>query len=465
MRFFGMEFPLLVKFVISFAVVLILIGAAAFLVRRFGARALIGTTQRGQQPRLAVVDTAAIDSRRSLVIVRRDNVEHLLLIGGPTDLLVEPNIARTAAGRDVEAPARASEPAAANWPTRGPIEPSPRFEPPVRNEPAFLPDLAQRTEPEVRIQPVPAFEPAPVASVPRSNIQFQNTQAPAASAQRDKLNGSAHQTQSESPPPRHAPEPAQIPADLPEVAASDDQSLANMAQRLETALRRPLGGALRATPAPARPATNQAQPAPEQPPPAPAAPPVAVPALDRARRKRVPLLRRRPPQAPPRRRLTKIFSAKWPVYWAASPGVREGAAYRPPSSSCDDSGRSSADHRDPCCRAGRQHQFRPGHRPHGTRHPAGGAAHGAVARALHSGDGDVVHAYRRRAVAPAHCAGHGHRTAQRRHHFARVVSDGIRDGAGIPARLRRRIKAHAQSTKSRPSRRSSARASRFAHSC
>jgi hypothetical protein len=56
-----------------------------------------------------------------------------------------------------------------------------------------------------------------------------------------------------------------------------------MAQRLETALRRPLSGALRATPAPAaRPATNQTQPALDQPhpAPAPAASPVVVPALD-----------------------------------------------------------------------------------------------------------------------------------------------------------------------------------------
>jgi flagellar protein FliO/FliZ len=281
---FGMEFPLLIKFVISFAIVLILIGAAAFLVRRFGGRALIGTTQRGQQPRLAVVDTAAIDSRRSLVIVRRDNVEHLLLIGGPTDLLVEPNIARAAASRDVETPARGAEPAAANWSTRGPIEPAPRFESAVRNEPAFLPELAQRIEPDVRTQPVPAFEPASAISAPRSNIQFQPAQAATSGgAPRDKLNGSGHQTHSDSLTPKQAPASPQIPADVPEVAASDDQSLANMAQRLETALRRPLSGALRATPAPAaRPATNQTQPALDQPhpAPAPAASPVVVPALD-----------------------------------------------------------------------------------------------------------------------------------------------------------------------------------------
>ena len=51
-------------------------------------------------PRLAVIDAAAVDGRRRLVLVRRDNIEHLLMIGGPTDIVVEPNIVRALPGRD-----------------------------------------------------------------------------------------------------------------------------------------------------------------------------------------------------------------------------------------------------------------------------------------------------------------------------------------------------------------------------
>lgn len=47
---------------------------------------------RNRQPRLAVLDAAAVDARRRLVLVRRDDVEHLILIGGPTDLVVESRI-------------------------------------------------------------------------------------------------------------------------------------------------------------------------------------------------------------------------------------------------------------------------------------------------------------------------------------------------------------------------------------
>src|SRR6187397_189570 len=92
---FGAEMPLAARFFIAFLVVLALIGLTAWLVRRFGANRL-GNASRGRQPRLAVIDAAPVDGRRRLILIRRDNVEHLLMIGGPTDVLVEANIARAA---------------------------------------------------------------------------------------------------------------------------------------------------------------------------------------------------------------------------------------------------------------------------------------------------------------------------------------------------------------------------------
>ncbi|MHC2746189.1 flagellar biogenesis protein FliO [Bradyrhizobium diazoefficiens] len=85
-----------ITFIVAFIVVLALIGVAAWLVRRFASSRLGANTQRGRMPRLAVIDAAAVDGRRRLVLVRRDNVEHLLMIGGPTDIVVEPNIVRAA---------------------------------------------------------------------------------------------------------------------------------------------------------------------------------------------------------------------------------------------------------------------------------------------------------------------------------------------------------------------------------
>ncbi len=94
-----------VTFIFAFMAVLALIGVVAWLIRRFASNRLGANTQRGRMPRLAVIDAAAVDGRRRLVLVRRDNVEHLLMIGGPTDIVVEPNIVRSMPGRE-QLPAR-----------------------------------------------------------------------------------------------------------------------------------------------------------------------------------------------------------------------------------------------------------------------------------------------------------------------------------------------------------------------
>jgi hypothetical protein len=46
--------------------------------------------------RLGVVESTSVDGRRRLLLVRRDNVEHLIMTGGPVDVLVEVGIPRSA---------------------------------------------------------------------------------------------------------------------------------------------------------------------------------------------------------------------------------------------------------------------------------------------------------------------------------------------------------------------------------
>ena len=50
----------------------------------------------GPDIRMALTDAVKVDERRHLILVRRDNVEHLLMIGGPADILIEPNVVRAA---------------------------------------------------------------------------------------------------------------------------------------------------------------------------------------------------------------------------------------------------------------------------------------------------------------------------------------------------------------------------------
>src|SRR3982751_3785025 len=118
-----MQTPL--TFFFAFVVVLALIGLAAWLVRRFAGNRLGANANRGRMPRLAVIDAAAVDNRRRLVLVRRDNIEHLLMIGGPTDIVVEQNIVRAMPARDqipsrpnvgTELPPRVALPDAGSWP-------------------------------------------------------------------------------------------------------------------------------------------------------------------------------------------------------------------------------------------------------------------------------------------------------------------------------------------------------------
>ncbi len=78
-----------------------------------------------RQPRLAVLDAAAVDSRRRLVLVRRDHVEHLILIGGPSDIVVESGIGRSAAAQAKQAAKVAAKAAAkANQEKRPASEPA-----------------------------------------------------------------------------------------------------------------------------------------------------------------------------------------------------------------------------------------------------------------------------------------------------------------------------------------------------
>ena len=63
---------------------------------------------RSRVPRLSITDSTTVDEKRYLVMVRRDNVEHLLLIGGANDLVVESNIVRAQAAQKPVANSQAS---------------------------------------------------------------------------------------------------------------------------------------------------------------------------------------------------------------------------------------------------------------------------------------------------------------------------------------------------------------------
>jgi flagellar protein FliO/FliZ len=47
---------------------------------------------KGREKRLGLVETATIDGRHKLLLIRRDDVEHLIMTGGPVDMVIETGI-------------------------------------------------------------------------------------------------------------------------------------------------------------------------------------------------------------------------------------------------------------------------------------------------------------------------------------------------------------------------------------
>ena len=298
-----MQTPL--TFFFAFVVVLALIGLAAWLVRRFAGNRLGANANRGRMPRLAVIDAAAVDGRRRLVLVRRDNVEHLLMIGGPSDIVVEANIVRAIPGRD-QAQQRANDlrmpPAseAANWADSDSDHAEPHLpEPPRPARPSFIDEPRRPTPalPERRPDPLAGFTPEPLVR-PEPRGEPRNEPSPRAPRSEPAMPRSETMPRGEPAMPRSEPvmprsepvmprpsrlaePPARPPVRAPERAVAPvlppappapqaptsvavsapapapaapisaaDQNLADMAQRLEAALRRPAGEARSETPEP-----------------------------------------------------------------------------------------------------------------------------------------------------------------------------------------------------------------------
>jgi flagellar protein FliO/FliZ len=139
------------------AAIIVLVFVVLLLYRLlFGRRLRAATNGRARQPRLGIVDAYDLDRQRQLVLVRRDNVEHLIMIGGPTDVVVESSIVRTQSagtarekdgagpmvGGFAPAPSLAASPAPAALTAQPPA--------------AVLPPAGSRTEPSIaaRSEPV-----------------------------------------------------------------------------------------------------------------------------------------------------------------------------------------------------------------------------------------------------------------------------------------------------------------------
>jgi len=95
---FGLELTTAQKVIVAIVVSLVLLALFGLFMRRITGGRLRMHGQAGgrqRQPRLGIVDTYDLDRQRQLVLIRRDNVEHLIMVGGSSDVVVETNILRS----------------------------------------------------------------------------------------------------------------------------------------------------------------------------------------------------------------------------------------------------------------------------------------------------------------------------------------------------------------------------------
>ncbi len=186
---------------ISIFVALLALFVILLVLRRmlFGRRLKASGGARTRQPRLGYVDAVDLDRHRQLVLVRRDNVEHLVMIGGPNDLLIESTIVRAqsvapmSGGRDKDAAMAQAAPM-----------PQPPAIPPGMGQPSMPPLVAppiSAAGPGQGAPPVAApfppngvVAPPPLAASPPTDRQ-QPRPAPTAPSRPAAFSGPA-------PPPR-----------------------------------------------------------------------------------------------------------------------------------------------------------------------------------------------------------------------------------------------------------------------
>jgi flagellar protein FliO/FliZ len=241
---------------------------------------------RTRQPRLGLVDAFSLDGQRQLVLIRRDNIEHLVMIGGPNDVLVESQINRAAvparesaqaspllvpstpvrqaplpapASAVAEAPAKvaakaqasapAPAPAQASLITAAPAAPTVVAAPAPPTPPAAPPVPKAPAQPPVPT-PVPAQAPAPEPTRPAVSA------APAATQAAEP----ARPAPASSPPRQADPRPAQPRATMPPpiIPANASPNRGAPVRTPETAIMKGPGASPVAPPQPRRPERAEA---------------------------------------------------------------------------------------------------------------------------------------------------------------------------------------------------------------
>ncbi|MEZ5757024.1 MAG: flagellar biosynthetic protein FliO [Emcibacteraceae bacterium] len=83
----------IIKFVFALGFVILLLAAFAYGAKKLGFIARVTVDQTNEKKkRLNIVEILPVDAKRRLMLIRRDDKEHLIMLGAERDLLIEQNI-------------------------------------------------------------------------------------------------------------------------------------------------------------------------------------------------------------------------------------------------------------------------------------------------------------------------------------------------------------------------------------
>lgn len=82
-----------IQSLLALGFVIALLAAFTYGIKRLGLIARVTIDKDGEQKkRLDIVEILPVDAKRRLVLIRRDDKEHLIMMGAERDLLIEQNI-------------------------------------------------------------------------------------------------------------------------------------------------------------------------------------------------------------------------------------------------------------------------------------------------------------------------------------------------------------------------------------
>ncbi|HNB27859.1 MAG TPA: flagellar biosynthetic protein FliO [Alphaproteobacteria bacterium] len=100
-----MDYETYLRFALALILVLGLIALLAWVLRRFGMGMKLTKGRR-----LGIVEVQSLGPRHRLILLRRDQVEHLVLVGPHSETVIEGGITPPAPGQDFAAALAAQEP-------------------------------------------------------------------------------------------------------------------------------------------------------------------------------------------------------------------------------------------------------------------------------------------------------------------------------------------------------------------